>query len=151
MEIKYTIPFDNNLILRLWFRFYRRVWRIILLFVLAYAGIRFLTPSPAEDCSDAFLSGFILPLASSGVSVSWYWLRSIFDKEEKPPTEYSLNDYGYQIIESIGESKTKWEYVKEVDEIKDYLLLRMQRSLVPVPKEVLTPESTAWIKGKVRK
>lgn len=149
MEIKYNITYDTKLTLRLFFRYFRRVWRIILLSAAAYAGYRFLPPAPPDDCSDAFLSGFILPLASFFVGVSWYWLRSIFGKEEKPPTEYTLNDYGCHIISSTGESKTKWEYVKEVDEIKDYLLLKGQLGQVPVPKDVLTPESTAWIKGKV--
>ena len=66
--------------------------------------------------------------------------------------EMEINEDGIWTKSSLAEAKHNWNNLNGLIEIKEYLLLVSSGGgFLPVPKSVLTPESTAWIKEKIGK
>lgn len=66
--------------------------------------------------------------------------------------EYTLNEEGIRSISGVTDTDINWGIIIKTIELEEYILLEYKGiGFIPVPKEILTPEKTKWIKGKIRR
>ena len=152
MEIKYTIIKDKELIksmLKPHIKVYFSKGNIVL-YVLA-GVLSYLLIKSAYSWLGWLNIGFIAGLFSSFLTAYRGRLKTDYVTQNLR-IEHALNEEGVWTKSTLGESKSNWSAITNIIDTENYLLLRFVNTIhIPIPKEILTPESTAWLKVKISK